>query len=197
MMQPAGRLLIAAILCLPWILPAMADPYDDGWAAYHRRSYAEAIAIWRPLAEQGDARAQVALGEMYQWAYGVPQDDAEAVRWYRRAAEQGRVDAQRLLGTIYYEGLGVLQSTPDAAFWLEKAAEQGSGNGQLELARIYRDGYGVPRNLVQAYVWFELAARQGIFGAAEGRDETARQMSPTEIDKARRLADAWKPSSAP
>ena len=47
-------------------------------AAYGRQDYAAAIRLCRPLAEQGDAKAQSALGWMYANGHGVPQDDAQA-----------------------------------------------------------------------------------------------------------------------
>jgi hypothetical protein len=37
---------------------AMAGPAEDGQAAYQRGDYAAAMRLWRPLAEQGNARAQ-------------------------------------------------------------------------------------------------------------------------------------------
>jgi len=40
----------------------------------------------RPLADQGNALAQLGLGGMYANGQGVPQDYAQAVIWYRKAA---------------------------------------------------------------------------------------------------------------
>ena len=60
-------------------------------AAYDKGDYATALRLWRPLAEQGDVRAQTNLGLMFYTGQGVPQDRAVAVTWYRKAAEQGAV----------------------------------------------------------------------------------------------------------
>jgi len=46
------------------------------------------------LAEQGDAEAQLNLGDMYSDGEGIAKDDREAVKWYRLAAEQGNKIAQ-------------------------------------------------------------------------------------------------------
>ncbi len=51
-------------------------------AAYQRGDYATALREWRPLAEQGNAKAQYNLGFMYRYGLGVPQDDAAAWGWY-------------------------------------------------------------------------------------------------------------------
>ena len=39
--------------------------------------------------DAGHAAAQFNLGVMYDFGWGVPQDDVEAVAWTRQAAEQG------------------------------------------------------------------------------------------------------------
>ncbi len=91
-------------------------------AAFKRGDYATAIREWRPLAEQGDAKAQYGLGLMYNEGKHVPQDYAEAVRWYRKAAEQGYADAQYNLGIMYKNGRGVTQDFVQAHMWFNLAA---------------------------------------------------------------------------
>ena len=77
---------------------ALAGPVEDAAAAYKRGDYGSAARLFRPLADDGDASAQVVLGLMYKRGQGVPQDYAAAVRWYRLAAEQGDASAQADLG---------------------------------------------------------------------------------------------------
>ena len=50
--------------------------------------FAEAARLFRLAAEQGIARSQTNLGNMYYLGQGVAQDDAEAVRLFRLAAKQ-------------------------------------------------------------------------------------------------------------
>ena len=83
---------------------------DEGLAAYQRKNYREALQQFRPLAEQGNAKAQFALGVMYDNGQGVPQDYAQAAVWYRKAAEQGYAAAQSNLGVMYTKGQGVARS---------------------------------------------------------------------------------------
>jgi hypothetical protein len=47
---------------------------------------AGAVAIWRPLAEKGDADAAFNLGQAYRLGRGVPLDLAQAQSWFDRAA---------------------------------------------------------------------------------------------------------------
>jgi len=43
---------------------ATAGPFEDASAAYERGEYATALRLLRPLAEQGDAKAQYKIGLM-------------------------------------------------------------------------------------------------------------------------------------
>ena len=104
--------------------PAWAGFYE-GVAAYNRGDFATAIREWRPLAEQGNAKAQHNLGIMYRNGRGVAQDYAEAVMSSRKAAEHGNAKAQYNLGVMYGKGLGVPQDYAKALQWLRRAAAQG------------------------------------------------------------------------
>ena len=82
-----NRALLAILLSLAIAGPATAGQFEDGFAAYERGDYAAAVALFRPLAEQGVAEAQFNLGWLYELGWGgVPKDYAEAARWYRLAA---------------------------------------------------------------------------------------------------------------
>jgi TPR repeat protein len=107
----------------------MAQDFDKGMAAYEAGDYAAAFKQWRPLAEQGDSEAQVALGFMYGRGLGVQQDYQESVNWYQRAAEQGDAHAQFSLGYIYCKGNGVLQDNVRANMWYNIAPANGSPQG--------------------------------------------------------------------
>ena len=45
---------------------------------------------WKPLAEQGDAKAQARIGFMYSNGQGVPQDYVVAHLWSSLAVAQGK-----------------------------------------------------------------------------------------------------------
>jgi TPR repeat protein len=85
------------------VAPRNAAPgsAQDGWDAFGRGDYKGALAIWQPLAENGDVAMQLLVGSIYDYGQGVPQDDAEAVKWYERAAEQGSAKGQYQAGAAY------------------------------------------------------------------------------------------------
>ncbi len=118
------RLALILICCLALAAPAWAG-WDEGVAAYKRGDYETALLEFRPLAEQGDARAQTNLGDMYANGLGAPQDYAEAAKWFRLAAEQGDAHTQGHLGDMYADGRGVAQDYAEALKWSRLAAEQG------------------------------------------------------------------------
>jgi uncharacterized protein len=117
--------LYAAFALMLFASPGTAQNLEAGLAAYNSGNYAAALREWRPLADQGNARAQLNLGFMYANGQGVPQDYAEAVRWYRLGAEQGEATGQSNLGAMYGLGLGVPQDYVTAHMWLNIAAANG------------------------------------------------------------------------
>src|SRR6266851_3890065 len=56
-------------------------------------------------ANQGNAGAQLKLGDAYLRGRGVPQNNAEALRLFRAAADNGNAEAQYVLGSLYAAGI--------------------------------------------------------------------------------------------
>jgi len=138
-----------------------AQDFDKGLQSYQAGDYATAFGQWQPLAEQGNARAQVALGLMYNRGAGVPQDASEAVRLFELAAAQGYVNGQFNLGVMYGLGRGVPQDSTMTALWYSLAAEQGHVKAQYNLGSMYAHGEGVTQNKFEAGIWYRRAANQG------------------------------------
>jgi hypothetical protein len=98
------------------------------YVAYDRANYASALKVWLPKAEEGDATAQLYVGQIYEKGLGQPADYQAAAKWYRKAAEQGNAQAQINLGALYEKGLGVGKDSRAAAQWYGKATGlQGAG----------------------------------------------------------------------
>jgi TPR repeat protein len=103
---------------------AFAGALEDCAAAFDRQDYAAALQLCRPLAEQGDVRAQTSLGGMYYNGQGVQRGYEEATKWLRKAAERGYAPAQAYLGIMYWNGQGVPRDAVLAYMWLILAATQ-------------------------------------------------------------------------
>ena len=87
-----GGMLLAAQLT--GIAAAVAGPWEDGMAAYNRGDYMPAIRLFRPLAEQGNPKAQSILGGMFRKGQGVPKNPARAHMWFSFAAARGDAKAK-------------------------------------------------------------------------------------------------------
>lgn len=129
----------------------------EGKAAYLARDYAEALRILLPLASQGDPKAQVILGIMYDYGQGVPKDSAKALEWYKEAALGGIAVAQQALGGKYFLG----QDYQEAARWWRLAAANGLAESQYNLGVLYAKGLGVQKDYNEAALWYRKAAEQG------------------------------------
>ncbi|WP_105874359.1 tetratricopeptide repeat protein, partial [Haemophilus influenzae] len=108
----------------------LEQQFQQGSEATTRGDYQTTFKFLLPLAEQGNAEAQLMLGVMYARGIGVKQDDFEAVKWYRQAAEQGYANAQAILGFSYLLGQsGVQVNKSLAKEWFGKACDNGNQNG--------------------------------------------------------------------
>lgn len=112
-------------------------------------------------AEQGNAKAEYALGRAYYKGRNIPRNYAEAVHWWEKAAAQGNVQSECGLGICYYNGFGVPKSYAKAVYWTRKAAKQGYAKAELDLGICYYNGHGVSQSYTYAMYWTRKAAEQG------------------------------------
>jgi hypothetical protein len=131
---------------------------DDGKAA----EWLEKAAL------QGNAYAQMKLGDLYETGQGVPKNIAIAADWREKAANRGNIRAQRLLGTMYRDGNGVAKDKGKAEYWLNRAAlEGGDAQAQYLLALMHLKGKSAAPNPALADHLLAQSAAQGNEDAAE------------------------------
>ena len=112
------------IAVLALLLPLLAHAgFDEGVEAYAQADYAKAMAEMKPLAEQGEARAEYFVGFLYRYGYGVKVDHAEAGKWFKLAAEQGDSRSLYYLGKMYESGEGVERDPVAAHMWFSLSAK--------------------------------------------------------------------------
>ena len=140
------------------VLAMQAKSVRDGIEAWQRSDYAQAIAIWRPLAAKGDADAAFNLGQAYRLGRGVPVDLSVAKTWLEKAARAGHLDAETTLGLLLFDSgdhSGGIQ-------WLKKAAQRGEPRAMLVYGTALFNGDSVPRDPLMAYAYVSRAAAQGL-----------------------------------
>lgn len=114
--------------------------WDEATKAFAKKQYEKAAKLFRPLAEKGNALAQVQIAKMHRMGLGVSKDVREAKKWSRLAAKQGNADAQAMLGSLYYKADGGESADVVRAYmWYDMSAGQGSDEAKKEIAQVAKD----------------------------------------------------------
>ena len=175
--------ILATVLSLAFT-PVAAQDFQKGLAAFRAGDYASALQEWVPLAEAGDANAQVVLGSIYYIGRGVPQDYAEAAKWFLLSANQGNAQAQSSLGDMYNDA----HDFADALKWYRLAANQGHASAQSSLGKMYEYGIIVLQDNAIAHMWYNIGAANGNEISGTNRDSIAEGMTSADISKAQAMA---------
>lgn len=156
---------------LPFLLGlglTIAAPSAGFCAAIDAQTGTEASAEERALraaAEQGDAKAQYALGHALVRPIpphmGPVREGEEAVVWLEKSANAGNADAAFLLGYMFQYAVGVTKDVGRSVTWLTKAADAGNESAMITLAATYKVGDGVMKNRIKARDLYARAAEKG------------------------------------
>lgn len=183
--------LYAALAAMLW--PGIAGAgFGAGAAAFSLQNYDKAFTEWRPLAENGDPRAQYHLAILYTNGLGAPRDREQALYWHRLAAAQGHAGAAYKVAAMTDPG-----DAAEAARWYRFAAERGHAKAQYSLAAMLVSGRGLDRDLVHARKWLVLAGSRlndkvHVVNARRSLELVTAHMTPDEIAKANHLASEWR-----
>ena len=176
--------------------PAAAQSVRAGIDAWQRGDAAKAVAIWRPLADKGDADALYNMGQAYKLGRGVPLNLSRAQSYYQRAAEKGHTEAQASLGLLLFQN----GDRTAALRWLKPASDAGEPRAQLIYGTALFNGDGVPVDLVRAYALVSRAAAQGLEPARTTLSEMDQLIPAPQRQQglalARQLSTPQRPSRA-
>ena len=169
---------------------------------YGTEDTAQAVEWFRQAAAQQYAPAEFQMGQLYDFGFGVGQNDATALSWYRKAAEHGSAAGQRAVGEFYRKGRAVAADPAEAARWYRQAADGDDLRAQYELGQLYFTGSGVSRDYVSAYMWFTIAAGQTPLvdnrkELIELRNIAGARMTPDQMAEAARRVAAWRAPARP
>ena len=182
--------LVLAILAATMTSPLAAQSVKAGIAAWQKQDYSAAVAIWRPLAEKGDADAQFNLGQAYRLGRGVSLNLAVAQAWLERAANSGHVDAETTLGLLLFQN----GNHTGGLRWLKAAADKGEPRALLVYGTALFNGDGVKQDPILGYAYVSRAAAQGL-APAQATLEQLNEILPLEQRK-KALAIAMAKSKA-
>jgi hypothetical protein len=118
--------------------PAPKDLLADAQRAIERGRHAEGAAMLKALAESGNARAMVRLGELHLIGQGVERSDQLALRLFRGASDLGDSEAHQRLGEMYTKGRGVPQNSFQAYTYFSAAVRCGNAAAKGDAERAAR-----------------------------------------------------------
>ena len=78
--------------------------------------------LLKAKATEGDAKAQMEIGEKYELGITAQKNQPEALKWYLKAANQGNSDALFKIGGMHALGEGVPRDQAEALRWYLEAA---------------------------------------------------------------------------
>jgi TPR repeat protein len=109
-----------------------------------------------PLAQAGNDRAMLLVGEMYLSGEGINENQTEGLAWREKAAQAGHQrDAYFVAGRYFAKYKADYAA---AAEYVIAATELGHPEAQALAAEMYGSGLGVARDKAKAEQWYRLAA---------------------------------------
>lgn len=127
-------------------------------ADFDAQRYRAALGPLLMLAADGNATAQLYLGDMYSKGLELIRDEAVGVEWYRKAAVQGNSQAMLRLGNAHLSGIGATRDLDQAFEWYRGAAEGGLPRAMFMVAAMYSNGYGAEASQDRMLEWLRRAA---------------------------------------
>lgn len=121
-----------------------------------------AFELMENLARQGNTRAMIELGKMYE-ADTPDYNSMRSAGYYKQAGDSGDINGKYHLGLLYYrQKFGQGEEALKQAYYLfQEAAKKGHTPSMYELATMYEKGAGFPKDMGQAVQWYRKSAHLG------------------------------------
>ncbi len=124
----------------------------------------QAIAWFKPAAEQGIVDAQAKVGMAY--LLGDPANKEEGLKWMLAAANSGLPDAQYIMAVFHLGGFGGSKDLEKVLPWLAKAALNNNGQAMADLGTMLmkklvpQASYGMVRPVFEKWAAGDNASAQ-------------------------------------
>jgi TPR repeat protein len=169
--------------------PAQSNAFAEAMAAARSGQAAQAVQMFRRLADEHSGPAQFNLAVLYALGSGVTQNDETALYWAWKSRFSGVTKAEHLTN---YLGRGTPRALLDKVqdrLHEDLLAEVNSGNKNsiLALGRVFLE-LSEEAEHEQALVWFTMAAALQVPHASKWRDVTSGKLSREDRLKAQERA---------
>jgi uncharacterized protein len=176
----------------PWqvasAFESVGDVYEQGNLL--RQNHRLAIDWYRKAAQNGDPGMLVKFAN-----YLLQQSDTtkypEALESCEAGGKKNYAPAALCAGILHQNGIGTTVNLHAAERWFTRSAEWGNPQAMYQLAKMYWAGSGVKQEKVTAYAFVLLAANGQIANAVHDKETYERELTPKQIDKARKQAVSW------
>ncbi len=118
-------------------------------------------------AEQGDPKAMLDLGNMYEHGQGVDRNFGKAYEWYKKAADKGLPSGTYNVGVCHQIGMGVPTDLTAAFNFFKKSADQGLPIGMAMTSEMYLQGMGTAKDMEKGKAYLMKAADANHPGACQ------------------------------
>ncbi len=145
-------------------------------------------------ARRGDAKAQLLVGELYEFGVDVPADGLIAAKWYEMAANQNDPEGLLYLGMMRGSAVQQVTESVPALNRLFQSAELGDERAQVGLALLFFKDKGLRREIVRRIENYQQRARRGEAAAQYAMGWVFREGVGLKINP--REAMSWYHSSA-
>lgn len=143
--------------------------YSNGFIAYFKKDYATAINLYKSAINKGNAKAMIAMGDLYRKGEGVAKNQEEAKKWYEKGhqryvvlAQAGDAKADAELADLYYKGDKIEKNLDKALKYYLPKALGGNASYMVRVAHIYEfGGFGTTKDLKKAAEWYLKADEYG------------------------------------
>ena len=131
------------------------------------------------------------LGLCYRDGEGVEQDYSEAIKIFKLLMDKNDASGICALGVMYYEGKGVPIDYREAVRITKIAIKQNDNTSQRNLGEFYEYGRGVKQDNVKALMWYLISLKNGWDESKELIEKLGEKMSPSDLEKAEKLANDY------
>lgn len=186
-------LAAAALFAVSVVAHAAGADLKEANAAYRKKDFARALALYQAAADAGDPAAMNEIGLMNAKGEGLPKDLPASIVWFKKAADKGDVDAVTNLAYSYERGYGVARDPRAALKLYGEAARKGNRTALNNIGNMYERGDGgLVQDYVEAYKWYLLSrARGGSKSNAANIKRLADKMTKEQMAEAQKRASAF------
>ncbi len=141
-----------------WVDAESNPRFGEAAEEFKAGNYGNAARLLRPLAEEGNSKAQLLLGTLLHDGLGVERDVAQGVSLIKRAADQGLATAKFQLAFVHLR-----RGEEDLGFQLlEQIANEGHVFAQINLGLLYAPTMSDdPEHEKKSFDWLLKAAEAG------------------------------------